>query len=511
MFRWQVMTVAEQESERHEQGAGLGLSTRTQMTGHQFLARRTALALTQWRVRMEVEPGRRQSLAVLASISAATLVCIGALLWSFLSPAGSLGESPIIADRDSGALYVRVGNTLHPALNLASARLITGRADNPHKVRGSQIAQQPQGPMVGIPGAPSDLATVTPATASWLVCDAVTTTLGTGITEPVTVTLINGTPDLTERRRVLEDRDAVVLRYGNDAWVIRQGRRSHIDAADRAVLLPLGLTPEQVVRARPMSEALFDAVPVGPDLSIPAVPNVGKPAAFPAPGPVGTVLVTPQVSGPQQYSVVLTDGVQTISAVVAQILQNAGITPGGKSEVVQPPELANMPVVGGLDLSAYPSDPLHVVDTRDNPATCWWWERGDGEGRARVQIVSGPTVPVADPARVVSLVKADRSGTTADRVYFGPGYANFIVVTGNDPAAATTESLWWISQSGVRYGVESSEEARKALGLVTAPTRTPWVAAQLLVQGPTLSRADALIQHDVLPIDPNPEELVVPR
>lgn len=503
---------AEQDGPRHPQGAGLGLSTRTQMTGHQFLARRTALALTQWRVRMEVEPGRRQSLAVLASISAATLICVGALLWSFLSPAGSLGDSPIIQDRDSGALYVRVGDTLHPALNLASARLITGRADNPHKVRSSQIAEQPHGPMVGIPGAPSDISPVSPASSSWLVCDEVTTTLGAGITEPVTVTVIDGRPELSERRRVLGDQDAVVLRYDDDAWVIRQGRRSHIDAADRAVLLPLGLTPEQVAQARPMSRALYDAIPVGPDLVVPQVPDVGQRAAFPkAPGPVGTVIVTPQVSGPQQYSVVLTDGVQTVSPVVAQILQNAGTTPGGEPAVVSPPELAAMPVVEGLDLSAYPTSPLQVVDTRENPATCWWWDRGDGEQRARVQIVSGPTVPVAEPEKVVSLVKAGDSEITADRVYFGADYANFIVVTGNDPDAATTESLWWIGRSGVRYGVASSDEVRKALGLTDAPTRAPWVAARLLAMGPTLSREDALVQHDTLPTDVKPKELVVPR
>ncbi|EUA42727.1 hypothetical protein I553_6587 [Mycobacterium xenopi 4042] len=73
---------------------------------------------------MEVEPGRRQVLAVVASVSAAGVICLGALLWSFISPSGQMGESPIIADRDSGALYVRVGDTLYPALNLASARLI---------------------------------------------------------------------------------------------------------------------------------------------------------------------------------------------------------------------------------------------------------------------------------------------------------------------------------------------------------------------------------------------------
>ena len=58
-------------------GYGLGLSTRTQVTGYQFLARRTAMALTRWRVRMEIEPGRRQTLAVVASVSAALVMLPG--------------------------------------------------------------------------------------------------------------------------------------------------------------------------------------------------------------------------------------------------------------------------------------------------------------------------------------------------------------------------------------------------------------------------------------------------
>ena len=498
-------------------GYGLGLSTRTQVTGHQFLARRTALALTRWRVRMEVEPSRRQSLAMVASISAATVVCLGALLWSFLSPSGQIGDSPIIADRDSGALYVRVGDTLYPALNLASARLIAGRADNPHKVRGSQINEAPHGPMVGIPGAPSDLSAVNPPSSSWLICDSVAPTLGVGAPSPVTVTVIDGSPDLSERRRVLTGSSAVVLRYDGDSWVIRDGRRSLIDAADRSVLLPLGLAPEQVSQAPPMSRALFDALPVGAELSVPTVPDAGDPAHFAdAPGPIGTVFVTPQISGPQQYSVVLGDGVQTVTPVVAQILQNAGATVGSRPAVVSPAVLAKLPVVPAdkaLDLSAYPEGPLQVVDKRDNPATCWWWERGAGENRARIQVVSGPTIPVPQDQmdRVVSLVKSDKSGREADRVFFGPGYANFVRVTGNEPGAASTESLWWLSQSGARFGVEDTRDSRTALGLVDEPTAAPWVALGLLAPGPTLSRADALVRHDTLPTDMKPGELAVPR
>ena len=472
------------------------------------------MALTRWRVRMEVEPGRRQTLALVASVSAALVICLGALLYSFISPSGQINESPIIADRDSGALYVRVGDRLYPALNLASARLITGRPDNPHLVRGSQIAGLPRGPLVGIPGAPSNFATKTPPASSWLVCDTVGTSTGFGAPSGVTVTVIDGTPDLSGHRQVLNGSDAVVLSYGGDAWVIRQGRRSRIDATNRSVLLPLGLTPEEVGMAKPMSSALFDALPVGPELTVPDIPNAGAAATFPgAPGPVGTVLVTPQISGPQQYSLVLADGVQTLPPLVAQILQNAGGPGNTKPVTVEPSALAKMPVVNKLDLSSYPDNPLNVMDIRENPATCWWWQKTAGENRARVQVVSGSTIPVAqkDMSKVVSLVKADTTGRQADQVYFGPDYANFVAVTGNDPGATTTESLWWLTDAGARFGVDDTREVREALGLKTSPSLAPWVALRLLPQGPTLSRADALVEHDTLPMDMSPAELVVPK
>ena len=55
-----------------------------------------------------------------------------------------------------------------------------------------------------------------------------------------------------------------------------------------------------------MSRALFDAIPVGPQLSVPTIPAAGSLARFAgAPGPVGTVVSTPQVGGQTAYSVVL--------------------------------------------------------------------------------------------------------------------------------------------------------------------------------------------------------------
>jgi hypothetical protein len=113
--------------------------------------------------------------------------------------------------------------------------------------------------------------------------------------------------------------------------------------------------------------------------------------------------------------------------------------------------------------------------------------------------------------KVVSLVKADTSGRETDRVYYGPDYGNWVVVTGNDPGSTTSESLWWLSSSGVRFGVENSRDARSALGLTSQPSPAPWVALRLLAPGPALSRADALVRHDTLPTDMSPAELVVPK
>ena len=54
-----------------------------------------------------------------------------------------MGDAAIVMSRESGALYVRVGDTLHPVLNLASARLVTGSAANPRVVNESNTDGAP--------------------------------------------------------------------------------------------------------------------------------------------------------------------------------------------------------------------------------------------------------------------------------------------------------------------------------------------------------------------------------
>ncbi len=490
-------------------GRGLGLATRVQVTAHQFMARRASLAMTRRSVRMETEPGRRQTMAIGASITATVVICAGALFWSFIKPAGSAGNDTILADQNSGELYVRVGDTLHPALNLGSARLIAGSADNPKRVRRSEIEKYRRGPEVGIPGVPSHLETVTPATSTWLVCDTVTKAHGKHAPEPVTTTVINGRPDLDERRRVLGPNQGVLLSHDGATWLIRDGRRSRVDVAQRPVLLALGLPANSLTTARPMSRALFDAIPVGPPLAVPAIPGAGGDPRFPgAPGKVGTVVSTPQVGGQTQYLVVLADGLQTVSPVAAQALHNAGGR-GAAIPVVAGPTLADMPVVSWLDLSMFPDEPLEIVDTQQNPSTCWMWQRHVGEPLASTSMVSGSLLPIpqADLGKIVEFVKPDKTAVEADRVFFGPDYTNFVVSTGNAPGSATQEALWFIRETGVRYGIDRDPDTQQALGLAGQPGPAPWAALRLLAAGPALSRADALLRHDSLPVNLSPGKL----
>ncbi|KAA1244817.1 type VII secretion protein EccB [Mycobacterium simiae] len=502
------------DEEARWRGRGLALSSRVQVSGHLFFARRAVLAMTRRRVRMEAEPGRRQSMALLAGVTITAVCCLGALFWSLVRPAGSAGSSKILADQRSGGLYVRVGETLYPALNLASARLIAGEPDTPDRVRRSEIDARPRGPLVGIPGAPQDMAPTAPTRSSWLVCDQITTAFGAGAPEPVTVTVIDGQPDLGQRRRVLGPEEAMLRRHGDGVWLIRDGRRSLLDRDARAVLLALGLGGDALSGARPMSRALFDAIPVGPALSVPVIPGAGTPARFAgAPGPVGTVVSTPQIGGRTAYSVVLGNGMQPVSALAAQVLSNAGPA-GAAVPVLAGPVLAKLPVVEALDLSAFPPQPPQLVDSQADPAACWGWTRVAGEPLATTAVIVGPTIPVpaAQADKVVELVAGPGPGVQADRVYFGPGFANYVVSTGNAPTSATAEALWWISESGVRFGVARTDDTLRALGLgAAAPSPAPWWALRLLAGGPTLSRADALVRHNALPTDRGPGALEVPK
>src|SRR5262249_19596914 len=167
------------------------------------------------------------------------------------------------------ALYVRIGDTVHPVLNLASARLIAGAPANPEAVSMSAISNSKGGPLVGIPGAP---ATIAPPLgeheSGWAVCDDATST-----------TVIAGAvfgDGLASGHSVL-----VTPRSESAAttYLLYDGWRAKVDLRNRAVVRALkldGVTP------RPVSRVLLDSTPEAPAITAPHIPDAGLRSPVPA-------------------------------------------------------------------------------------------------------------------------------------------------------------------------------------------------------------------------------------
>lgn len=365
-------------------------------------------------------------------------------LLHIMKPAGLVGDSDIVGDRRTGALYARIDGRLHPALNLTSARLITGNAAAPTWVSSAEIAKRPTGPMVGIPGAPDDFA-VTGAASVWTLCD--TAPAVGGGPDPL-VTAIAGPLDRARAAELAEQR-AVLASHDGDTLLIWNGHRARIDYRDRALTFNLGLDPG-LTRPVPISTALFDALPAIEPIVVPRVPGAGADSRWLPGSPVGTVLATHGAGGAANgFYVLLPDGVQQVSEFVADLLRTAVGQPTGEPPVISPDRLVGVPDTDVLAVGHYPRRRLEFVDTAANPVTCLSWEKLGTDRQAVSTVLSGrglPTPASAD-SRLVALVRDDSGpdAVEADQVLVLPGAANLVATTSALPVSDTRESLYWIS------------------------------------------------------------------
>ncbi len=493
-----------------------GFVTRHQVTGWRFVMRRIASGIALHDTRMLVDPLRSQSRAVLMGALILITGLVGCFVFSLIRPSGSAGNNTVLADRSTAALYVRVGDELHPVLNLTSARLIVGRPVNPTTVKTSELDRFPRGNLIGIPGAPERMAQNTSRDATWTVCDAVNGTSRGA--HSLGVTVIAGPPDSRgARAAALASAQGVLVENGASTWLLWDGKRSQIDLADHAVTnaLGLGVGVSEVPAPRPVALGLFNAIPEAPSLMAPAIPNAGAAPGFPVPAPIGAVVVSSAVdrnsSDSVQYYAVLPDGLQPISPVLAAILRNSN-----SYGIQQPPrlgadEIAKLPVSRMLDAARYPDQQVSLVDAARDPVTCAYWRKPAGAATSSLSLLSGSALPVPDAVRTLDLVG---SANGADRVALVPGTGYFTQTVGGGASAPAAGSLFWVSDTGVRYGIDTEAEngpgaaghgkTIEALGLTPPAVPIPWSMLSLFATGPTLSRADALLAHDGLAPDSRP-------
>ncbi len=475
----------------------LNLSNRDQNSGHLFYNRRLRAAITRFSVRMKHDDRKQQAAVALSMVF--VLIGVGWMaLLHFIKPAGIVGESVIVGNRQTGAVYARIDGRLYPAFNLTSARLAAGTPSAPTWVSAAEIAKFPTGPVVGIPGLPDDLQAGSGVSA-WSVCDtaAVRGTVG----KPV-VTSIAG--HLSGNRAAeLSATQAVLTTHGDGTYVVWGGHRSRIDPADRSVTFTLGLDPGKTSPIE-VSNALFDAMPATEPIVVPAIQDAGTPSRWVPGVAVGSVLETRDSNGEVSgLFVLLSGGVQKISSFVADLLRTANDQGSIAPQLISPDKMVDIPVVKVLNVDFYPDSKLDFVDTDASPVMCVSWEKLSSDRQASIAVLNGrglPTPPGMD-GHLVNLVRDDRSpdSVEADRTLVLPGAANFVATTSGVATSNTKESLYWVSPQGVRFGIQWEPATLNALGLdPNRAVQAPWPIVRTFAPGPAMSRSAALVAHDTI-------------
>jgi ESX secretion system ATPase EccB len=450
-------------------------TTKLHVSGYRFLLRRMEHALVRGDVRMLDDPLRLQSLSLIAGAILAVIIVAACAILTFLRPPGTLGSAPIVMVRDSGALYVRIGDTVHPVLNLASARLITATPANPEVVSATAIANAKRGPLVGIPGAPATIsAPLRDDESGWAVCDDATST-----------TVIAGKAiggGLAPGRSVL-----VVARSGSAAttYLLYDGWRAKVDLRNRAVVRALkldGLIP------RPVSRVLLDATPEAPPIAAPAIPDTGSPSALRG-LPAGSVVRVDRAAA-EEYYVVLARGVQRIGEVAADLIRFTDSQNAGDIDTVAPDDIAAAPILDTLPVSTFPVRGGVSTDA----VVCARW-RPSASG-ANTTVLTGDSIPVAD-AGSLSLAQADGDGPNVDNIAIPRGRSVYVRSIGLTGDGASSGALYLIDESGVVFGLRD-EDTAKHLGLTGTPVPAPWPVLAWLPRGPELSKAAASIPRDGL-------------
>jgi type VII secretion protein EccB len=491
----------------------LNLSNRDQNSGHLFYNRRLRAAITRFSVRMKHDDRKQQAAVALSMVF--VLIGIGWMaLLHIMKPAGLVGQSAIIGNRDTGAIYAKINGRLYPALNLTSARLAVGNAATPTWVKASEIAKYPTGPIVGIPGVPDSLSITQSSESAWSVCDTAPTR-GTG-TVPL-VTSIAGELSTTGRAAAMDPAQAILVTHKGATYVVWGGQRSQIDPTDRSVTFNLGLDPG-VTYPIEISNALFDAMPATEPLVIPAIPELGAPSTWLPGSTVGSVLETQDANGTVTgFYTLLADGVQKITSFVADLLRTALAQGSATPTLISPDKLIHIPAVEVLNVGYYPSGKLNFVDIAANPVTCVAWQKQSTDPQATIAIFSGRglPVPITMDSRLVRLVRDDRApeSVEADQALALPGAANFVATTSGVATSGSRESLYWVSPQGVRFGVQWDRKTLDPLGLDPgSAVQAPWPIVRTFAAGPAISHDNALLARDtvtgggaVAPVlEPNP-------
>ena len=415
----------------------------------------------------EADPLRTHRRSLLAGCACAVAVGVVTVGLAVLRPVP--GDAALVMSRQSGELFVRVGDDLRPVANLASAYLILGHPATPRLLDGAGLADVVRGPVLGIPGAPRSIGAEMAPAEPWTICDD-----RDGVT-----TVAVGPSD--EPAAVAADRAVLVSASDGSPYLLYEGSRASVDPDDRVIARALHLDG---IEPRPVSSSLLSAIPEVPAISSPRIPAVGARSGV-AGFPIGAILRTAR-AGFDEYYVVLLEGLQRVGRLTADLIRFG--YPEGDAEVVSvaPDLVAGSAVADTLPVATYPSDAPALLEVAGELCAMW------RSGRVGIAAADG------QPARRggVTLAAADGNGPNVDVVRIPAGH-RVDVTAGMLTTDTGPFGRYLITDAGIRFPLRDSATA-VALGLTTAPVQVPWAIIAALPAGPELSRDAASVSRDVV-------------
>lgn len=497
------------------------VTTRAQVNGYRFLIRRLEHALIRADSRMIHDPMRGQMRSLIVGLVIALLITGAAGVLAFFKPAPNLGNAQILLSKSNGALFVRIGDRLHPVLNVASARLITGKNEAPKQVDDKFLNAAPLGPVVGIVGAPLSIhAGHNMDMSSWTVCD---TALTPGVTDytgaqTVETTVLANDPVLGDDIGAATSAQMILAQAGGSTFLIYNGVRAPIDPTDPVIMSALHLGGGKI---RDISPGLLNAFPLVEPIVPITIDGVGETTTHLEPlYRVGSIVETVDSRGEQLY-VVLREGLQPISAATADIIRYSNPhSPSTAPATISPALLSEVPIVHNLNVDHYPSASPQLVNVEPDRVLCMSWQRANSAAQATTRLLVGHRLPIPPGAQPVRLATADGNGPGLDSVYVRPGTGEYVQTTGGSPDSRAMGQLFYISDTGLRFHIRDLATAA-ALGVTgikkdpdstdEMPQLAPWPVVALLPPGPELSQEAALIAHDGVAADPAGQKISLPK
>jgi type VII secretion protein EccB len=444
-------------------------SRRDLVHAYKFSTSRLVSALTTGEPGKGQSPFRRAGLGLLFGTIIAVVACGGFAVSGLIDPPTSTAwrqPGAIVVQQDTGTRFVYLGGELHPVANYASALLASGSGASVQVVPAASLAGVPDGPTLGILGAPETLPAATDLlSARWAVC------LDPASPAATIVDLAPGAPAAAPPAAV-PPADRLLVAGSDGDYVVWDNIKFPVTS--RAVLVALGLgdaAPAQV------PGAWLSALPTGPRLAAAPVPGAGKRGAVIAGVRyrVGDLFAT-TAGGVQQYYELRTDGLAPVSRTEFALRE---VVPG----VPRPVQLSAAAVAaapGSADKSLLTSIPDMLGGAVYEPA---------GQALCVLRGDAAQATLVTESAAAVS--HAQLAGASGAVVPPGDGMLA-APPQSSDPSVTSTgeQEEYLITDSGEKYPIVGEAAGALGYGGVTAAT-LPAQVLGLIPTGPVLSQAAA--------------------